>query len=167
MATTTKWKLAKGKTWRQKLEQQHPNHGKMVAVPPAMQKRFGTGTILIPRPLDVDAVIRKAHKGKLVTQSQIRDRLAKESKADSTCPLTTGMFIRIAAETAEEDRQAGKKRVTPYWRTIKDNGGLNEKFPGGARAQAAKLRQEGLTIERGKGKQPPRVKDFPNYLVKL
>ncbi len=96
------WKLKKGKTWRQKLEGEHPSHGKVVAVPPGMQKRFGTGKMLIPRPLDVDAVMRRVRKGKLVTQSQIRDQLAKASRADCTCPLTTGIFIRIAAEAAEE-----------------------------------------------------------------
>jgi hypothetical protein len=80
--------------------------------------------------------------------------------------LTTGIFVRVAAEAAEEDRQAGKIRITPYWRTIKDDGKLNEKFPGGARAQAAKLRQEGFTIQAGKGKQPPKVKEFEKYLVK-
>lgn len=165
MAAT--WKLAKGTTWRQKLEQEHPNHGKVVAIPPGMQKRFGTGRMLIPRPLDVDAVMRRAGKGRLVTQSQIRDKLAKESKADCSCPLATGILIRIAAEAAEEDSQAGKKRITPYWRTIRDDGKLNEKLPGGAGAQASRLRQEGFTIQRGKGKQPPRVKDFQKYLIKL
>ena len=45
-----KWKLAEGKTWRQKLEQEHPNHGKIVAVPARMRKRFGRGTMLIPKP---------------------------------------------------------------------------------------------------------------------
>ncbi|MGD2108297.1 MAG: hypothetical protein PVI86_02785 [Phycisphaerae bacterium] len=162
-----KWKLAKGKTWRQKLEQEHPNHGKTVPIPPRMQKRFGRGTMLIPRPLDVDAVMRKPGRGRLITQSQIRDLLAKASEADSACPLTTGMFARIAAEAAEEDLKAGKKRITPYWRTIKDNGALNDKFPGGTRAQAAKLRQEGLTISAGRGKTPPKVKDFEKHLVKL
>ena len=28
----TKWKLAKGKTWRMKLEQENPSHGKTVLV---------------------------------------------------------------------------------------------------------------------------------------
>ncbi len=165
--TTATWKLAKGKTWRQKLEHEHPNHGKIVAVGPRMQKRLGTGTMLIPRPLDVDAAMRKAKRGKLVTVSAIRNKLAKESGADSACPMTTGIFVRIVAEAAEEDRRAGKKRITPYWRTIKDDGKLNEKFPGGAGAQAAKLRQEGFTIRAGKGKQPPKVEDYDKYLVKL
>jgi hypothetical protein len=149
------------------LEQEHPNHGKIVAIPPRMQKRFGIGTMVIPRPLDVDAVMRKARKGKLITQSQVRDALAKLSGADSACPLTTGMFIRIVAEAAEEDRRAGKQRITPYWRTVKDNGNLNEKFPGGARAQAARLRSEGFTIKPARGKRPPRLEDFEKYLTKL
>ncbi len=60
----TEWKLRAGSTWRQKLEREHPSHGKIVPIPPRMQKRFGTGTMVIPRPLDVDAVMRKARQGK-------------------------------------------------------------------------------------------------------
>ena len=162
---TAKWKLAKGKTWRQKLTQEHPNHGKVVPVPPRMRKRFGTGTMLIPRPIDVDAIMRSVRKGKLITQSRIREWLARAAGADSACPLTTGMFIRIAAEAANEDLHAGKKRVTPYWRTIKDDGGLNDKFPGGAKAQAASLRREGFTIRPAKGAGAPKVSDFEKSLV--
>ena len=136
---TIKWKLKAGMTWRRKLEQEHPKHGKLVPVPPRMHKRFGTGTMLIPRPLDVDAIVRQVRKGKLITQSALGDRLAQQSRADSTCPMTTGIFLRMVAEAAEEDLRGGKKRVTPYWRTIKDDGKLNEKFPGGVKAQAAHL----------------------------
>ncbi len=160
------WKLAKGKTWKQKLLQEHPTHGKIVDIPLRMQKRLGQGTMIIPKPLDVDAMMRKAKKGKLITQSQIRVMMAKAKNVTSACPLTTGIFVRIAAEAAEEDRRDGKIRITPYWRTIKDDGKLNEKFPGGAKAQAAKLRAEGFTLLPSKGKQPPRVKGFDAYLVK-
>ncbi len=163
----TGWKLPKGSTWRQKLEREHPSHGKIVPVPQRMRKRFGSGTMVIPKPLDVDAVMRKVRKGKLITSSRIRGEVAGLSNADCACPMTTGIFIRIVAEAAEEDRRAGKKRITPYWRTIKDNGDLNAKFPGQAKAQAAKLRAEGFTIEPGKGKHPPKVKDFERYLMKL
>ncbi len=123
--------------------------------------------MLIPRPLDVDALMRKVEKGKLVTVDQIRDRLAKDCLADFTCPLTTGIFLRIAAETAEEDLRRGEKQITPYWRVIKADGSLNEKFPGGVAAQTARLREEGHTIEPGKGKKPPRVKDFQKALVEV
>jgi hypothetical protein len=132
-----------------------------------MAKRFGTGKMLIATPLLVDALIRKVEKGKLVTVRQLRERLAKDFKVDSTCPLTTGIFVRIAAETAEEDLRMGKSEITPYWRVIRDDGSLNEKFPGGVAAQAAHLEEERHTIEPGKGKKPPKVKDFEKALVEV
>jgi len=166
MAKVT-WKLREGTTWRQKLEQEHPNHGKVVPIPDRMRKRLGTGTMIIPRPLDLDALIRKVRKEKLVTQSQLRAAVARQSNVDSACPMTTGMFLRIIAETAEEDRRAGKKRITPYWRVVRDDGRLNDKFPGGADAQASKLREEGFDLEPARGKQPPRVSDLDKHRAKL
>ena len=155
------------KSWREKLENPLKGLPKVVDVPPKMVKRFGTGKMLIATPLLVDALIRKVEKGKLVTVRQLRECLAKDFKVDSTCPLTTGIFVRIAAETAEEDLRMGKSEITPYWRVIRDDGSLNEKFPGGVEAQAAHLREEGHTIEPGKGKKPPKVKDFEKALVEL
>jgi hypothetical protein len=122
-----------------------------------MRKRFGEGTMLIPRPLDVDAMIRTVKKGSLVTQSEIRTALAGRFHADVTCPICTGIFVRIAAEAAEEDARAGKQRVTPYWRVVRDDGGLLEKLPGGVEAQARRLREEGHTIDRSR---KPRVLNF-------
>ncbi len=132
-----------------------------------MRKRFGTGTMLVPTPLLVDALIRKVKKGKLVTVTQIMERLAKDFHADSACPMTTGIFLRIASEAAEEDRREGKKQITPYWRVLKKDGKLNEKFPGGTKAQALRLRKEGHSIQPGEGKKPPKVKDFEKSLQKL
>ena len=151
--------------WREKLERE--DHSKIVQIPPRMVKRFGGGTMLIPRPLDVDALIRKTGKGSLITTSQIRVRLAGDNKADVTCPLTTGIFIRIAAEAAEEDLRNGKKRITPYWRVVRDDGSLMEKFPGGVKAQAQRLEDEGHMVEPGKGKNPPKVREVEKCLVRL
>lgn len=153
-------------TAREKLEKDQ-GLPKIVNIPPKMEKRFGRGKMLIPKPLDVDALIRKVKKGKLVAQSQIREKLAKDFKTNVTCPITTGIFIRIAAEAAEEDLRAGKKQITPYWRVIRDDGSLNEKFPGGVETQVKYLTKEGYTIEPGKGKKPPKVKNFEKHLVRL
>lgn len=125
------------------------------------------GTMLVPKPLDIDALMREIPKGKLATVDQIREKLAKDFQVDLTCPMTTGMFIRMAAEAAEEDLTKGKKRITPYWRVIKKDGSLNPKFPGGVEAQAAHLEEDGYTIIKSKGKKPPKVKDFEKYLQKL
>ncbi len=153
-------------TAREKLEKDQ-GLPKIVNIPSKMEKRFGKGKMLIPKPLDVDALIRKVKKGGLVTQSQIREKLAKDFKTNVTCPITTGIFIRIVAEAAEEDLRSGKKQIAPYWRVTRDDGNLNEKFPGGVETQAKYLKKEGYTIESGKGKKPPKVKDFEKYLVGL
>ena len=158
-------KFSSRKSWKEKLHNQ--DHSKIVDIPPLMAKRLGPGTMLIPKPLDVDALIRKARKGKLVTVSEIRSRLARDNGVDTTCPLTTGIFVRIAAEAAEEDLRDGKKQITPYWRVIKDDGSLYEKFPGGAKAQATRLKEEGHSVKAGKGKQPPKLQDFEKSLVRL
>ncbi len=148
-------------SWREKLErQQEP---KIVTIPPKMQKRFGRGKMLIPRPLDVDALIRKVPRGKLITQGQIRATLARASGVDVACPITTGIFVRIAAEAAAEAARAGKSRITPYWRVIRDDGKLIEKLPGGPPAQADHLAAEGHAIETA-GRF--RVKDPSRALVK-
>ena len=152
-------------SWRAKLEKDQPP--KVVDIPPKMVKRFGEGKMLIPRPLDVDVLMRQVKRGRLVTQSQIRERLARDCSADVACPITTGIFIRIAAEAAEEDLRAGKRQITPYWRVVRDDGSLNEKFPGGVEAQARRLRQEGHRIEPGRGRRPPRVKDYRGHPMTL
>ena len=155
------------KTWRQKLEEEHPAHGKIVDVPPKMQKRFGAGKMLIPKPLDIDTLIHKVPKGKLTTVTQIREKLAKDAHAHCSCPMTTGIFLRIVAEAAEEDSRNGKKEITPYWRVIKADGSLNEKFPGGVQAQATRLNGEGHIIEPNKNRKLPRVKNFEKSLEEL
>jgi alkylated DNA nucleotide flippase Atl1 len=127
--------------------------------------RFGTGTMLIPTPKLVDELLRRIPKGKLVTVGEIRKKLAADFAADVTCPLTTGIFVRIVAEAAEEDRANGRQRITPYWRVVKDDGGLNPKFPGGGQLQARHLRSEGFSVAH-KGKRTV-VKDFEKRLAVL
>lgn len=150
-------------TWRSKLEKDQAH--KVVDVPPRMQKQWGTGTMAIARPRDVDALVRKIRKGKLATVKQMMTVLADHYGADTMCPMTTGIFVRIVAEVAEEDRAAGKKRITPYWRLLKTDGKLNQKYPGGVAAQANRLREEGHEIIAGRGKQPPRVDGFESKLM--
>lgn len=150
-------------SWREKLEK--PHEVKLVKAPPKMS-RLGTGTMLIPTPKLVDDLIRQVPKGKLVMVSEMRRKLATDFAADVTCPLTTGIFVRIAAEAAEEDRLNGRRRVTPYWRVIKDDGSLNPKFPGGVAQQTRYLRSEGFSVSPN-GKKPPTVREFERKLFKL
>ncbi len=94
-------------------------------------KNWPAGTYCLPAPIEVDAIMKKVPKGKLITINEIRQILAKKHKADFGCPITTGIFSWIAANAANEMENEGKKRITPYWRTLKTGGILNEKYPGG------------------------------------
>ncbi|MEW6685686.1 MAG: hypothetical protein AB1393_05715 [Candidatus Edwardsbacteria bacterium] len=155
-----------GKSWREKLADSK-GLPKVEKITDKMSKRWGTGTVVIPAPKEVDEIMKKVPQGKLITINQIRTILAQKHGATIGCPITTGIFAWIAAHAAEEAIAEGGKNITPYWRTLKSNGELNEKYPGGIKAQSEHLKKEGHIIEAGKGKKPPRVKNFENFLVKL
>jgi len=159
MTATFKSKSA----WREKLER--PQEPQIVSLPPKML-RFGKGKMLIPTPKLVDEIISKVPRGKLITVGQIRKKLAHDHAADVTCPLTTGIFVRIVAEAANEASLDGAKRVTPYWRVVRDNGELNPKFPRGIAGQSRNLRNEGFTIV-SNGRKSHFVKDFAPRLINL
>ena len=80
--------------------------------------------------------------------SNLRSRLAKDAGADIACPMTTGIFLKIVAFAAEENREMGK--MLPYWRVVKDSGKLNDKFPDGITLHADLLEFEGHTITKSK-----------------
>ena len=118
----------------------------MEKITDSMSKRWGTGTVVIPAPIEVDGIMRRIPAGKLVTINDIRVVLAEKHEATIGCPMTTGIFAWVAAHAAEERKQRGEKDFTPYWRTLKAGGVLNEKFPGGAEAQKELLEREGHTV---------------------
>jgi hypothetical protein len=133
------------KSWQEKLADSKglPKVGKITG---NMTKRWGTGTMVIPAPKEVNALMKKVPGGKLVTINELRDRLARQHKVSMACPITTGIFAWIAAHAAEEAAAAGKSNVTPYWRTLKSGGQLNEKYPGGIPGLKKRLEAEGHKV---------------------
>ena len=148
------------KSWHEKL---HDNKDlpKVIKITEKMSKRWGAGTCAIPAPIEVDEVMRKVPKGKLITINRIREKIAKKHGASIGCPITCGIFAWISAHSAEEDHQAGKKRVTPWWRTLKGKGELNPKYPP---KQKRLLEAEGHKIMK-KGKKYV-VIDYEKKLLK-
>lgn len=108
-------------------------------------------TLVIPAPLEVDALMRRVPAGKVATVNELRAALARRQHTTTACALTTGIFAWIAAHAAEEARAAGASSPTPYWRTLKEGGVINAKYPGGAEAQRRLLESEGhRVVKRGK-----------------
>ena len=138
------------RSWREKLADDKglPKVGKVRG---EMTKRWGTGTMVIPAPREVDALMQQVPKGRVVTINELRAALAKKHKADFACPITTGIFSWIAAHAAAEAETEGAKRVTRYWRTLKTGGEINPKYPGGVDGVAKRLRGEGhKLVSKGK-----------------
>ena len=71
----------------------------------------------------------------------------------------------IASRAAADDEADGKKKITPYWRTLKSGGELNPKYPGGIEEQKVRLEDEGHTVML-KGKRAI-VRDYERFLAKL
>lgn len=127
-------------------------------------QKYGGSRMYFAPPMDYDRVMKQVPWGKVLTVGAIRDYFAKVSGADFTEPITAGIFVSIAA-WASEQRTEDK---TPYWRTLKANGELNPKYPGGVRAQKARLEAEGHTIiQRGRTNLRYYVKDYENVLFDL
>ena len=142
--------MPKKKTWNEKLHDAKglpkvgPNGGKMY-------NQWGDGTHVVPAPLEVDELMRKVKSGRVTTMDELRAALAKKHDVDVACPMTTGIFAWIAAHAADEAEQNGRKRITPYWRTLKSGSELNPKFPGGIDNLRRRLEAEGHTVlPRGK-----------------
>lgn len=129
----------------------------------SIEKYDGNRMYFAP-PIDYDKVMKEVPYGKLITVGKIREYFAKQSGADFTEPMTAGMFVSIVA-WASEQRQENK---TPYWRTLKADGELNAKYPGGVEVQREKLEAEGHTII-AKGRKNIRyyVKDYEKFLFEL
>lgn len=131
---------------------------------PKSIEKYGGERMYFAPPLAYDEVMKKIPRGKLITVGMIREYFAQNNGADFTDPITAGIFVSIAAwasyQRAEDE--------TPYWRTLKANGELNEKYPGGAQAQKARLEAEGHTvITRGRKNIKYYVKDFEKSLYEL
>lgn len=151
------------KTWRQKLADQKglPKIGEASG---KLSKRSGKGTFVIPAPIAVDALMKRVPKGRVITINELRDAIAKTHRTDFACPITTGIFAWIAAHAAAEAELDGAKRVTPFWRTLKRDGEVNPKYPGGIVGVRARLEAEGHKVQK-KAKRYF-VVDFEKHLFK-
>ena len=127
-------------------------------------KKYGGNRMYFAPPIDYDKVMRLVPFGKLLTINSIRDYFARQSGADFTEPITAGIFVSIAA-WASYQRENDK---TPYWRTLRANGELNPKYPGGIDAQKEMLEKEGhIVIQKGRTNIRYYVKNYEQALFTL
>lgn len=127
-------------------------------------EKYGGNRMYFAPPADYDKVMKQVPYGKLITVGKIREHFARLNQADFTEPITAGIFVSIAAWASYQRTD----NETPYWRTLKANGELNAKYPGGIEAQKEKLEAEGHTIiQKGRTNIRYYVKDYENALFIL
>jgi hypothetical protein len=137
-------KPGKGKTWMDKVREEKAPQVKRI------DKSFADipagGKMLIASPKIIDAYVRQIPKGKSVTLATIRKDLASEYHAEYTCPVTTGIFLRIVSEAAHEEIAAGKpaSKVTPFWRAVDENSPLARKLSFGPTFIKTMRKKEGI-----------------------
>ncbi len=102
--------------------------------------------MLIATPKIVDDYIRSISKGKETSLAQMRKDLAVEFNADKTCPVTSGIFLRIVAEAAHEEYENGKAigKITPFWRIIDERSPAAKKLSFGVPFLKEQRRKEKL-----------------------
>ena len=111
-------------------------------------ERYKADTMVIAAPLEYDRLMKKIPRGKVTTIDRMMAYMAKKHNADCACPMTAGIFVNISANASEE---RGGINETPWWRVLKKDGVLNEKYPGGIESQKMRLEAEGHSIiQKGK-----------------
>lgn len=103
-------------------------------------------SMVVSTPKEVNQIMAQIPKGKVVTITELRGFLAKRHGTDITCPISTGIFITLAAKAAQEMEAEGIKGITPFWRVLKKDGELNQKFPAFPDKQRALLEVEGFAV---------------------
>ena len=130
----------------------------------ASSRKYGGERMYFAPPAAYDALMKRIPRGKIITVGALREHLAKENNADFTDPITAGIFVSIAAWASYQ--RSGDE--TPYWRTLKANGELNAKYPGGVEAQKEMLEKEGHTvIQKGRTNIRYYVRDYEKALFTL
>jgi alkylated DNA nucleotide flippase Atl1 len=159
------------KTWQEKLADKEglPKILKLQESYPCYNALHKMGAeagddIVLVNASEVVAAMRNVPPGKLTTTNEICRSIAARYGVKGCCSLTAGIFIMTAANAVAEAKNTNGDFDIPYWRTLKSEGFLNEKFPGGAAAHKQLLESEGFTIIQ-KGKRF-RVENYEAYLVR-
>ena len=127
-------------------------------------EKYGGNRMYFAPPMDYDRAMKQVPYGKVITVGKLREYFAKLSGADFTEPITAGIFVSIAAWASHQR----KEDETPWWRTLKANGELNPKYPGGVEAQKEKLEAEGHTVlQKGRTNIRYFLKDYEQFLFEL
>jgi hypothetical protein len=142
--TATTKKPRKLKDWVAKRDDCRPAEVSVIGI--AYAGRKPGERMLVSSPADVHAQLRKIKKGRSMTPVEFREQLAAAGGADFACPLTAGIFLRIASEAAWQELQNGValEKVAPFWRVVDASQPIAKKLACGVDFIRTRRRAEGL-----------------------
>jgi alkylated DNA nucleotide flippase Atl1 len=119
----------------------------LVDIPPDQERRFGiSGKMLQPSLASVADAVSQVPRGTVMPITELRQRLADGHGAQTTCPFLTKRALMAIAEDPNG--------TTPYWRIVRANGAMIDYLPGGAAAQARRLKAEAGATTAPQGGSP-------------
>ena len=91
-------------------------------------REAGGGAMVISSPAEVDGLVRQLRRGEVITLDDLRGALARRHAVAVACPVSTAIFLNMAARAAEERRLMGvpEDELTPWWRVLKKGGFLTQ-----------------------------------------
>ena len=89
--------------------------------------------MLIATPKIIDEYINQVPKSYTVDMKTMRKDLALTHQADVTCPVTTGIFLRVVSEASFEKIILWEKNPTPFWRVVDPKSNLAKKLACGSK----------------------------------
>ena len=77
-------------------------------------------SLFIGTPQIVARYLERIPFGETVSMAKLRNQIARRHRCDAMCPVSTAIFLRIVADWAVEELDAGvpPDKVVPFWRAI-------------------------------------------------
>ena len=142
------------KTWREKRELDKPPKrvrlgGDFAGIPAGQ-------LMLVATPRLVDDYLRRIPRGEVRSIERLRRELARRQRCDATCPVSLSIFLRICAEAAWEELEAGAsiEAIAPFWRVIEPDSKIARKLRADPQFIARQRELEGVGLRLGAATRP-------------
>jgi hypothetical protein len=135
-----------GKSW---IEKRDSDKKHQVKINPKSWADMPAGIImLIPTPKIVDRHVNQIPIGNFKQVIELRKEMANDYSANMSCPMVTGICLRIISEASYEGYQINQdiKAITPFWRVVEPDSKLAGKLACGIDFIIKKQIQEGIEL---------------------
>lgn len=100
--------------------------------------------LFVGTPAIVDAYVRRVPRGETRSIVRLRREIARQHRCSAMCPVSTAIFLRMVAEAAWEQFEAGADLgdIAPFWRVVEPDSVLAKKLRADSRWIALQRERE-------------------------